>query len=186
MTEVRPGRSAEQRDGPSRARTGGLQSARLTLSQLSYGPSEPVDCSPEFVVTTPTNTELLVVPGVGDPQMGLPNTCEVFEREQKALFELRAEDAVQLEFTGEVSAIDETIPAAATGVQPTHDHVALQPRELALDAIQGGTKVENQVIPLVVQGTRDSNRPSSALESDRCLRYKPELVRRQHRQQRYC
>src|SRR5512133_1802255 len=48
-------------DGASRARTGDLRAASATLSQLSYGPVVPAQCSAELEILGPVNAQPLVV-----------------------------------------------------------------------------------------------------------------------------
>jgi hypothetical protein len=116
--------------------------------------------------------------------MRLPETVELVEGEQKASVELGAEDAVQLELTDAVSAIDQTIPTAPAGVETANHDVTMQPREFALNAVQRGPKIQNQVVPLVIQRPRDSYRPLGAFERDCRLGNETLLIGRQHRQRR--
>src|SRR3954453_10128690 len=103
--------------GPSRARTDDLSDAIRTLSQLSYGPLEPGQCSPELVVTCPPNLQQLVVPRGSKSETYLAVCDEIVGRQQVTAFAVRAVEAEQIELARLVSAIHQTVAIPTSGVQ---------------------------------------------------------------------
>src|SRR4051812_42997602 len=104
------------------------------LSQLSYGPAKPLDCSSEAEIPRPPNAKLLVVPGGLEAQVNLPIRNELVRRKQEALIDLRAIQSEEVELALLVLAVDQARSPAPRRVQPTHDDVADPPRQLALSA----------------------------------------------------
>ena len=170
--------------GPSRARTGDLIPARDALSQLSYGPAEPLKCSPELVVPRPLDSQRLIVQRRCNAKVNLSKFHELFGRKEITAVQLRAVQGEGVELTDVVPPVDEAISVAPARVQTTDHDVALPDHPLALHPKQPRPKIEDQIESLVIQRPPNSK---SVLERDcRNLRLGDcaLLVRRQHRPRR--
>src|SRR6185437_9772989 len=139
--------------GPSRARTGGLQSATLTLSQLSYGPVGGKS-SGEFVVPRPIDQSLLVV--ARGRQTKLDGTAVHRQREWQQVAGVQVGtvrcDGVNLLCL--VSPMDETVAPSTAGATTNDDDVTVAYGPLTLDAHQPRGQIENQVVTCIVERTR--------------------------------
>src|SRR4051812_19525428 len=120
--------------GPSRARTGDLLAASQTLSQLSYGPRQRRQCSPELELTRPSDPRFLVVSRRGEPKMKLTVREELSGGQQITVVRVRAIQGEGIELAGAVSPAAQALGPAAARVETRRDHVADSARPLALNA----------------------------------------------------
>src|SRR5262249_7494534 len=137
--------------GPSRARTGDLVAASDALSQLSYGPLEPLQCSSELEIPRPVDPGPLVVAARLDPQLdGRPPDGHL-GREKIRRAEIRAVGGDCIDLTYTVGAVGQAVPPSSASLAPNHDDVVVQAGRFALDAEERRPQVEDQVVRLVVE-----------------------------------
>jgi len=105
--------------------------------------------------------------------------------EQKTLADLMAVDTEQIELPGFVPTIDQPVPPASSCVQTTDNDVTTASSKLALHTVEQRPKIDDQVIPFVVKRPRHADCSCRAFVRDGRFGEQPQLVRRQHRQQRY-
>jgi hypothetical protein len=119
--------------GPSRDRTDDLSDAIRTLSQLSYGPAQPRQCSPELVLTGPADPEQLVVPRGQQPEVNLPVRDNLVRRQEVALLSVLTVEPEGVELAEFVTPIDEPFGTTTACVQTSENDVPYPDDPLALD-----------------------------------------------------
>jgi hypothetical protein len=152
-------------DGADGARTRDLESARLALSQLSYGPLRVSQFSREIEIVGPFDPELLIVPRRRDPQSNFTRRALVDGKEE-APIELLAVRREGVDLVGRVFAPQESTPCAAARIAADDDDVSVSPSPFALHAPQPRSAVEDQVVPLVTVGTKDADTELDRRECD--------------------
>jgi hypothetical protein len=128
------------------------------------------------------NARCLVVQARLNPQLNGSATDRELERQQVAAIELLGVRADRIDLTTFVTAMDQTVSSAAATPGSNHDHATLLDGPLALDSEQPWPKVEDEVIPLVIEGKRNAQTELECERADLRLRKRPFLVRRQHGQ----
>ena len=167
-------------DGAEGDRTPDLVTASHALSQLSYGPGA-AKSSGQFVVLSPTDARLLVVPCRPQPQVDLALIGEVLDRQEVTAILLRAVDGESINLVTRVCTLDVARAGSTTGAALDGHDVSTAWSPLALDANQSAVKVDDQVVtrPLV-DGLVHVETELDCLVRDRGLSDGTFLVAREH------
>jgi hypothetical protein len=150
------------------------------LSQLSYGPADSRQCSPELVITCPRNANYLVVPSRREAQLDGGTPDRQLMRKEVTPIRIRAVRRNRVNLVSLVVAVDQTIPPTPGAPRPDHHDFADTSSPLALDAEQCRSEVQYQVITFVTQRAKHTDTVSHRFERDRHLRQGAFLIRRQH------
>src|SRR5438034_2505033 len=104
----RPGAEAVNH-GADGTRTRALLPARLSLSQLSYGPWLPGQCSREIEIVSPIDSPLLIVQARAQTKRDLGTTLNPSDRNEEAPIELEVVGSDRIDLLGGVRTADETV-----------------------------------------------------------------------------
>jgi hypothetical protein len=161
-------------------------SARQTLSQLSYGPTKLHKCSRELVVTSPVDTDSLVVETWRQTQLKRRPTNRHFMWEEITPPCLCAIGSDRVDLVGLILPMNQTLPPTSAPTGSDGDDVAVPNSPLALNPEKLRAYVQDQVVALVTKRPKHTDSNLECLERDSLLCKHALLIGRQHRQQRYC
>ncbi len=130
------------------------------LSQLSYGPLAVSKCSREVEIISPGDASPLVVSRRVQPEADLVSR-KLLDGKKEAAIELVAIRSEGIDLVCGIEAPNQPLPGAAIGVATNNNDIdidiAVPGRPLALHAAQFRAEVENQVVPLVTDGSEDAD-----------------------------
>ena len=104
-------------------------------------------------------------------------------RQEVAALNVVAVRSNRIDLAGLVTAVNEAVAAGPAAPGSDHHDVSLQNSPFALHAEQPGSQIEDKVVPLVVEGSRNAKSELEGEGRDLRLRECPFLIRRQHGQQ---
>jgi len=111
------------------------------------------------------------------PQEDLAPT---FRGQEERAVELGAVNCEVVDLLGCVAPRDHPVSRSSIRVEPCYDDISAHGRPLALDPKQSRAKIEDQVVPFVVQRLAHADSEPNACRDHRCLGDQSFLVRRQH------
>jgi hypothetical protein len=128
--------------------------ARHALSQLSYGPLVPSQCSREVEIVSPVDPFSLVVAGWGESKADLLEAFGVSDGDEETSIELEAVERERIDFLPCVQAPDESVSVPSASTAPGDHYVAIPGRPLALHTQEAIVEIEDHVVASTL-----SNRP---------------------------
>jgi hypothetical protein len=124
----------------------------------------------------------LVVQAWFDPELHGSATNRELKWQQVTTIKLLAVRTYRIDLARFVTAMDEAVPPAAATPGSNHHNATLLDCPLALDSEQPWPKIEDQVVPLVVEWQSNAETELERKRSDLRLGEGALLVRRQHGQ----
>ena len=135
----------KQFDGADGARTRGLQSATLALSQLSYGPLIGLKCSGEVEIVRPIDPSTLVVSRLDDSQIYGGVIPRNLDGKKEASVQVWAVGRNRVDVRGCVERHTVAVLGASKRFAADDDDAAVQPCPFALHSEKSLVKPEDEV-----------------------------------------
>jgi hypothetical protein len=156
--------------------------ARHALSQLSYGPVA-AQSSRELEILCPVNAVSLIVLRSRNAKKDLSPGAQIIEGDEVAALVVGTVGCERIDFSGGIDPSPNTLARSSARVAANEDGIANPRRPLALDAQEILAEKEDHVEPASLgDWAVDLDPELRRLMSDRCLRNRALLIRRQHRQ----
>jgi hypothetical protein len=157
--------------------------ARHALSQLSYGPLKPSQCSREIEVLSPVNPLLLIVSRRSETKSNFLHSFRMSNRHEETPVKFQGVEREGIDLISRVKPADQTMAVATSSAAAPNQNVAVPGCPFALNTNQPRVEIEDEVVPSSFsRGPKDLYSKQCCLQRDGHLGNRSLLIRCHTRQ----